>query len=130
MGFLKAFGQALKVVGQVVGIVNPFVSMAVAATPTKQDDNIWGGFLRVFGVVMQVEAMAAQLGSSVLTGVQKLQMATPLVCQIFVELLGKMGLKIQKIDAFTASVQQVINGVVGILNACHEDGAKTVERVA
>lgn len=124
MGFLKALGQALRVTGQIVGLVNPIVSMAVSATPSKEDDAIWGGFLRVFGVVMQIETMAAQMGSNVLTGIQKLQMATPLVSQIFVGLLGKMGLKIKDAAAFTASVQQVINGVVGILNACHEDGAK------
>lgn len=128
MGFLKALGKALKITGQIVGIVNPIISGMVTATPSKEDDNLWGGFQRVFGIVMQIEAMAAQLADGALTGLQKLQMATGPVTQIFVGLLDKMGLKIKDQAAFVASVQQIINGVVGVLNACHEDGVKTTTK--
>jgi len=127
MGFLKALGKALKIVGGIVGLINPMVSSIVTSTPSTQDDTIWGAFQKILGVVMRVEIAVAQLVDVTLTGAQKLAMAVPEVIQILIPVLKKLGLKIVDQVKFKAGVEQVISGVVAILNSCHEDGAKVKE---
>jgi phage-related protein len=128
MGFLKKLGKALQFVGGIVGLVNPMVTSIVTSTPSTADDTIWGAFQRIFGVVMRVEIAVAQLFDTTLTGAQKLAMAVPEVIQIIVPVLQKLGLKIADQVKFKAGVEQIISGVVAVLNSCHEDGAK-VEKV-
>ena len=123
-GFLKKLGKVLQVVGGVVGFVNPMITSIVTSTPTTADDTIWGAFQRIFGVVMRVEIAVAQLVDTTISGAQKLAMAVPEVIQIIIPVLQKLGLKIMDQVAFKAGVEQIISGVVSVLNSCHEDAAK------
>jgi len=123
-GFLKGFGQAMKIAGTVVGIVNPSIQAIVQSTPSDKDDTIYNAFMKIFKIVMDVEAQVAVLAEGTISGTQKLLMATPLVMQVIYAVLKKLGLKIANLEAATASVQQIISGVVGLLNACHEDAVK------
>lgn len=128
MGFLKALGKALKLIGGIVGLVNPMISSIVTSTPSTTDDAVWGAFQKILGVVMRVEIAVAQLLDTTLGSAQKLAMAVPEVIQIIIPVLQKLGLKIKDPVMFKTGIEQLISAFVTILNACHEDAAK-VEKV-
>lgn len=118
MGFLKALGKSLQIVGQ---FVLPILGVYVKSTPDPKDDAVFDTASAVIGEIIRIEAAAEAIADKNLSGADKLRMATPVCLQYFTLMVQKMGLKIADVEAFKASGQQAISGFVGMFNACKKD---------
>lgn len=118
MGWLKTLGKALQVVGQ---FVLPVLGIYIKSTPSTKDDAVFDTASMVIGEIIRIEAAAEAIADKNLSGADKLRMATPVCMQYFTLMVQKLGLKVENVQAFTASGQQAISGFVGMFNACKRD---------
>lgn len=123
MTFLKKLGQ---IIATGVELVTGFAPILTALHPstTPVVTTVQNDLSAISQIVVQAEALGAALG---LNGPDKLRAATGPVVQILMqsELIAGKPMSDTAAQALNTAAQQIINGVVTVLNAVHESAATT-----
>ena len=119
MTFLKKLGQLI-VKG--IGIVSGFLPVLQATMPGSSAiiQTVSKDLAAIGDIVIQVEAMGAALG---LSGADKLRAAVGPATQVLLQSELLLGKPISDITALNGAAQDIINGVVKMLNAVHPSAA-------
>jgi len=116
ISFLKKLGVIIaNVTGTVAGLgplIQPLVGTNGHVATAIND------FTSIGRIITQVEAIGVSTG---LTGAQKLAAATPLVASIVQTSEMLSGKKVADSPLFIKGCQQIVGGVVDILNSIHEE---------
>lgn len=118
-GFLAFVKDGLAVVEKVLPFVSPFLPTGVISAITAGT----GDLEAIATIITGVEATSAAAGAPGLTAAQKLAAATPgavRILQAFATSKLPGANKILDQAAFTAGAQQVISGMVTLMNAVGE----------
>jgi hypothetical protein len=135
LGWLKVVGLDLVKGFEIVSGIEPLIAgllpagsaaAGVAQTVSADLAQIGNIIVSVEGAAASVAAAAPAAGAA-LTAAQKLAAAVPGVTQVILQSTLLAGRTIENQSLFTASVAQVINGIVGILNSLHANVATTAK---
>lgn len=118
MGWLKLIGLGIVKGAQIFTGFSPMVKAHLSDKGDAVVDHFNDTLNQAAMIVVQVEAIGAALK---LTGNQKLEAATPLITQLILKSDLMIGKKIDNQALFTEGVQNIVDGVVKVLNSTKED---------
>lgn len=118
MTFLSKLGGILVQAGAVITGIKPLFPMIKGGdVASKFIDKFTNPFNEIIEAIVMVEAIGQALK---IKGPDKLKAASPLIANIILKSDMLVGKKIKNQDLFNVSVEQVANGMVGILNSVNE----------
>lgn len=103
---------------KVAGIVTGFEPLALAALPSAAGviSSVVGELQQMSSIVVGIEAVGAST-TPVMTGVQKLQAATPQVAQVILKSSALVGHTVDNQALFTQGASSIASGIADVLNS-------------
>lgn len=122
MTFLSRLGGILLQTGAVIAGLKPLFPLIKGGDAIEKFvDKLTNPFKEIIEVIVMMEAIGQALK---IPGPDKLKAAAPIVGNIVLKSDMLIGKKIKNQALFTLSVEQITNGVVGVLNSVDAEEVK------
>lgn len=124
MKFLTKIGQIINRALQIVGVLQPIISVE-SPQAGKVVQTVSADLVDVAGVITNVEAFGQALG---IKGPDKLKAAVGPVAQIILQSTLLANHKIAQPDLFTQGATKISDGMADVLNSLNPDGIQTTTK--